>query len=66
MKIKELRDLSVPELETKLAELKKELFDLRFKQVTKQLDNPMKIVVAKKSIARVKTLLREEELKAEA
>lgn len=64
MKLRELKELSVVELETKLDELKKELFNLRFKQATNQLDNPMKIVEVRKTIARVKTLIREEELKA--
>ncbi len=63
MKIGQLRDLSVDELTAKLKELKTELFNLRFQQATNQLDNPMRIVEVKKTIARVNTLLREEELK---
>ena len=63
MKISQLRDLSVEELTAKLKELKAELFNLRFQQATNQLDNPMRIVEVKKTIARVNTLLREEELK---
>jgi large subunit ribosomal protein L29 len=63
MKINQLRDLSVAELEQKLKELKEELFNLRFQQATNQLDNPMRIVEVKKTIARVSTLLKEEELK---
>ena len=64
MKIGQLRDMSTDELTAKLKELKTELFNLRFQQATNQLDNPMRIVEVKKTIARVNTLLREEELKA--
>ena len=63
MKISQLRDLSVEELTVKLKDLKAELFNLRFQQATNQLDNPMRIVEVKKTIARVNTLLKEEELK---
>ncbi len=63
MKIGQLRDMSTDELTQKLKELKTELFNLRFQQATNQLDNPMRIVEVKKTIARVNTLLREEELK---
>ena len=63
MKISQLRDLSVEELTQKLKDLKAELFNLRFQQATNQLDNPMHIVEVKKTIARVNTLLKEEELK---
>ncbi len=63
MKISQLRDLSVEELTLKLKDLKAELFNLRFQQATNQLDNPMRIVEVKKTIARVNTLLKEEELK---
>ncbi|MBR4029994.1 MAG: 50S ribosomal protein L29 [Clostridia bacterium] len=63
MKINEVRDFSYEELEAKLKDLKAELFNLRFQHATSQLDNPMKIVEVKKSIARVKTVMRELELK---
>lgn len=63
MKVKEIRDLSGVELEQKLSELKAELFNLRFQHATNQLDNPMKIVDVKKTIARIKTIIRENELK---
>ena len=63
MKISQLRDLSDEELTAKLKDLKAELFNLRFQQATNQLDNPMRIVEVKKTIARVNTLLKEEELK---
>ena len=63
MKINEVRDFSYEELEAKLRDLKAELFNLRFQHATSQLDNPMQIVDVKKSIARVKTAMRELELK---
>lgn len=63
MKIGQLREMSTAELTQKLKDLKEELFNLRFQQATNQLDNPMRIVEVKKTIARVNTLLREEELK---
>ena len=66
MKASEMRALSVDELNKKLDDLKSELFNLRFQHAINQLDNPMKIVEVKKDIARVKTTLRELELKADA
>ena len=64
MKTKEIRELSAAELDTKLADLKEELFNLRFQMATGQCENPMKIRDVKKSIARIKTIQRERELKA--
>lgn len=64
MKVNEIRDLSNDEQLDKLKSLKEELFNLRFQHATGQLENPMKIRDVKKSIARVKTVLRENELKA--
>ena len=61
MKAKEIKALSVEELTKKLDELKKDLFMLRMQHATNQLDNPMKIAAVKKDIARVKTLIRENE-----
>ena len=52
------------ELKSKLGELKSELFNLRFRHASGQLDNPMTIAACKKDIARVNTVLRERELKA--
>lgn len=63
MKVNDIRDLTVGELQKKLEELKAELFNLRFQQATNQLDNPMRIVEVKKTIARIKTVIREDELK---
>ncbi len=62
MKMQEIRDLSIQELEDKIKDLKEELFNLRFQNATNQLDNPMRIVSVKKDIARVKTVLKEKEL----
>ena len=63
MKIKEIRELSTEELEAQVLDLKKELFNLRFQHATNQLDNPMRIGEVKKTIARIKTVLKENELK---
>ena len=57
--IKEIRGLSVEDLQVKLNELKKDLFMLRMQLATNQLDNPMQIGAVKKDIARVKTIIRE-------
>jgi large subunit ribosomal protein L29 len=62
-KLKELKDMSSPELEKELSELKTELFKLRFSLATNGLDNPLKVKEVRKDIARIKTILRERELK---
>ena len=62
MKASELVYLSETELDTKLAELKQELFNLRFQHAINQLENPMRLGAVKKDIARVKTIIREKEL----
>lgn len=64
MKANEIRNLSTEELAQKLGDLKDELFKLRFQLATGQLDNPMRIREVRKTIARVKTILRERELQA--
>ena len=61
MKATELREMTTAELENKLSELKKDLFFLRMQHATNQLDNPLKINVVKKDIARIKTVIREKE-----
>ncbi len=66
MKANELRDKTTAELEAQLTSLKKDLFFLRMQHATNQLDNPLKIQSVKKDIARVKTILRERELRTEA
>ena len=62
MKISALRDLTTEELNSKVSELKEELFNLRFQVATGQLENPMRISEVRKSIAQGKTILREREL----
>ena len=59
MKAKELRTMSAEELNAKLAELKEELFNLRFQLAVNQLDNPHKITAVKRDIARIMTVLCE-------
>jgi ribosomal protein L29 len=65
MKTSEIRDFTAEELNVKLADLKAELFNLRFQLAINQLDNPMRISAVKKDIARVKTIIRENELTAD-
>ena len=60
--IQKIRELSAAELENKLQDLKKELFNLRFQHAINQLDNPMRLKAVKKEIAIVKTIIRENEL----
>ena len=64
--LEKIRELNASELEARLAELKKELFNLRFQHAINQLDNPMRLKAVKKEIAVIKTIIRENELKAEA
>jgi len=66
MNAKEIRELSLAELNEKLGKLKDELFHLRFQLAINQLENPMRIVAVKKDIARVKTIIRETEIKDSA
>jgi len=66
MKANELRNMSVAELQSKLVDLKKELFNLRLQHATNQLDNPIRIADLKHDIARVKTVIRENELRKDA
>ena len=66
MKASELREKSVDELKNELANLKDELFRLRFQLAINQLDNPMRIKAVKKDIARIMTILRDHEIKAAA
>jgi large subunit ribosomal protein L29 len=66
MKANEIRKMTPEQLNEKLAGLKKDLFYLRMQHATNQLDNPIKIQSVKKDIARVKTILRERELRTEA
>lgn len=60
--LKELKEKTREELDQELVELKAELFKLRFQHATSQLENPIKLKMVKKNIARVKTIIREMEL----
>lgn len=62
MKINKIKEMSSPDLEKELGELKSELFKLRFSNATHGLGNPMKIKEVKKDIARIKTVLTERKL----
>ena len=62
MKANEVRKMIAAELESKLVELKKDLFNLRLQHATNQLENPVRIAEVKKDIARVKTIIRELQL----
>ena len=62
MKINKIKEMSSPELEKELGELKTELFKLKFSLATKSLQNPMKIRDAKKDIARINTVLTERKI----
>ena len=62
MKANEVRKMSGEELQTKLQDLKKDLFNLRLQHATNQLDNPIRIAQVKKDIARVKPIIREQQL----
>ena len=59
MKASEIRELTPAELENKLRDLKKELFNLRFQHAINQLDNPMRINAVKEDIARILTVMHE-------
>jgi len=65
VKAKNLRDLTQNELNSKIIELKEELFNLRFQLATGQLENPMRLREVRKTIARTHTVLRERELQEE-
>ena len=62
MKINKIREMSSPELEKELGELKTELFKLKFSLATNGLDNPMKIKEVKRDIAKINTVLTERKI----
>lgn len=66
MKSNKIREMNDKELQDELKELKSEFFKLRFQYATNQLENPMKLNLIKKDIARVKTIIREREIKSTA
>lgn len=59
MKIKDIKELTVEQMEIKIVELKKELLTLRFQQATGDLENTAQINKVKKDIARIKTVINE-------
>ena len=65
MKASELKELTVEELQTKLTELKTELFNLRFQLAVNQLENSNRLGAVKKDIARVSTVIRQREIAGE-
>jgi len=62
MKASDIREMTEAELSEKLSDLKAELFNLRFQHAINQLENPMRLKVVKKDIARVKTIIKQREL----
>ncbi|MBP5303695.1 MAG: 50S ribosomal protein L29 [Clostridia bacterium] len=64
--LEKIRELTEAELDNRLADLKKELFNLRFQHAINQLDNPMRLKAVKKEIAIINTVIRENELKEQA
>ena len=64
--LNKIREMNNVELNKKLADLKEELFHLRFQHAINQLDNPMRLKAVRKEIAVIKTIIRERELKAQA
>lgn len=64
MKAIDLRELNTPELEERLEESKEELFNLRFQLATNQLDNTARLTAVRRDIARIATVIREQELEA--
>lgn len=62
MKINKIREMSSPDLEKELGELKTELFKLKFSLATNGLDNPMKIKEVKRDIAKINTVLTERKI----
>ena len=65
MNVNDIRNMSAAEMDQQVSGLKEELFNLRFQLATGQLENPMRIREVKKTIARIKTVQREVELKSE-
>ena len=63
MKAGEIRDMNIDEMEQKLSDLKEELFNLSFQHEIGQLENPQRMKETKKDIARIKTIIRQVEVK---
>ncbi len=61
MKTSEIKEMTLVEMQNKLADLREELFNLRFQHTVNQLDNPMRMKAVKKDIARIMTFIRQRE-----
>ena len=66
MELNKIREMSDMELNAELLKMKKDLFNLRFQHVTGQIEKPLKLREMKRDIARIKTIIREKELEAQA
>ena len=66
MKAGEIRDLTIDEINARITQLQEELFRLRFRSATQELENPMLLRTLRRDIARLKTVLREQELQSES
>jgi len=62
LKAEQIREMTLAEISAKLVELEEELFSLRFRNAMKQLDDPLRIRIIKREVARLKTVLREQKL----
>jgi large subunit ribosomal protein L29 len=62
MKAREIRNLTIEEIQIKKAEVEKELFNLKIRQATRQIDNPLKVRVLRRDLARMNSILREDQL----
>ena len=62
LKAQHIREMTLAEINAKLVELQEELFSLRFRNAMKQLDDPLRIRIIKREVARLKTVLREQKL----
>ncbi len=65
MKASELRDLTMDELRQKESDLNAELFNLRFQLATNQMENPMRLPLTRKVLARIKTVIAQKERSVE-
>ena len=66
MKAGEIRDLTIDEINARITQLQEELFRLRFRSATQELENPMLLRTLRRDMARLKTVLREQELQSES
>jgi len=64
MKPAEIRDMTVDDIRAKVTELSRELFNLRMRHATNQLENPLKLRLLRRDVARVRTILAEKEREA--